>query len=216
MLSISGCSLSQPVEDLFSDVVRTVDSRGNPTAFSRSQRIATINKGTASFSGVSHTGSGNFISSRAPRIEEGTTRSGAQGYTINLVNAPVTEAAKHVLSDIMGYSYIVDPRVQGTVTLQTSNPVSKDDIIDIFETTLALNNAALISRGGQYQIVPLAEAIASSPSISVPSVAPQGPGVQVQVIELRHISAAEMNTILEPISRQGSILLATHGSCKRA
>jgi len=206
LLVFTGCSLSQPVEDLFSDTVRTVDSRGNPTAAVRTQRISAINTGRAGFTGASQTGSGSFVSSRAPSVQQGQTRSGLEGFTINLVNAPIVEAAKHILSDIMGFSYIVDPRVQGSVTLQTNNPISKNDVIDIFETTLALNNAALISRGGQYQIVPLDDAISSSPAISVPSVAPKGPGVQVQVIELNHISAAEMSTILEPISRQGSIL----------
>jgi len=207
-LLLSACSSSQPVDDLFSDTLRTADSRGNPTISGGTRRLASINTNNAGFSGASHTGSGSFVSSRAPRVSKGTTRAGNDGYTINLVNAPIVDAAKHVLSDVMELSYIIDPRVQGNITLQTSSPVSKNDLIDIFETTLTLNNAGLIRRGGQYQIVPLNEAIASSPSVSVPSVAPSGPGVQVQVIELRHISAGEMSLILEPISREGSILRA--------
>jgi general secretion pathway protein D len=40
----------------------------------------------------------------------------------------------------------------------------------------------------------------------VPSVAQNGPGISVQVIELANIAADEMRTILEPISRPGSII----------
>lgn len=207
LLAIAGCTNELSVDNLFSDTLRTVDSRGKPTISGKNSatKINAINKAEG-FSGASHVGSGSFVSSRAPSINKGITRSGGQGYTVNLVDAPITEASKHILGDILGLSYIIDPRVQGTVTLQTTNPVSKDDIVDIFETTLALNNAGLIKRGGQYQILPLEDAIQSSPSISVPSVTPKGPGVKVQVIELRHISANEMNVILQPISREGSIL----------
>jgi len=208
LLFITGCTSQLGIDDLFSETLRTVDSQGKPTLSAKRQKAASINRNNQAqtFTGATHVGSGSFVSSRAPRIERGTTRSGGEGFTVNLVGAPISEAAKHILGDILGLSYIMDPRVNGSVTLQTSNPVSRDDIIDIFETTLALNNAGLVKRGGQYQILPLNEAIASSPSISVPSVAPKGPGVQVQVIELRYISATEMSTILEPIAREGSIL----------
>ena len=207
LLGLVGCTNQLSVDNLFSDTLRTVDSRGELTISGKNNatKISAVNQ-TEAFSGASHVGSGSFVSARAPSINKGTTRSGAQGFTVNLVDAPITNASKHILGDILGLSYIIDPRVNGTVTLQTTNPVSKNDIIDIFETTLALNNAGLIKRGGQYQILPLQDAIQSSPSISVPSVTPKGPGVKVQVIELRHISANEMATILQPISREGSIL----------
>ena len=71
-------------------------------------------------------------------IERGTTTSGSEGYTLNLVEAPIKAAAKNVLGDILQVSYTIDPRVQGTVSIQTSNPVDKETLVDLFETSLVI------------------------------------------------------------------------------
>ncbi|MBL1435160.1 MAG: type II secretion system secretin GspD [Rhodobacteraceae bacterium] len=159
-----------------------------------------------SFEGVKLEGTDSFVSSRAPLIEPGRTSKGKKGFILNLVDTPIRVAAKSVLADILGLNYIIDPRVKGTVTLQTTDPLPKDAIIDIFEATLAFNNAGIIHRGGQYHVVPINDAISSTPSVSVSSVSKNGVGIQVLVIELRNIAADEMRTILEPISRDGSII----------
>ncbi|KAA3523659.1 type II secretion system protein GspD [Agrobacterium tumefaciens] len=133
-------------------------------------------------------------------------KSGEQGYSLNLVDAPIAVAAKSVLGDILQASYVVDPRVKGMITLQTSQPVSREALLDIVETALAVNGAAIVHKGGSYQIVPVSEAMLTTPSVTVPLSTPTGPGVRVQVVELQYIGAEEMKSILEPISRQGSIL----------
>ncbi|MEM8862589.1 MAG: secretin N-terminal domain-containing protein, partial [Chloroflexota bacterium] len=205
-----GCTNSLPVDDLFTETLNSAENKGRPSNFGQSRQNTQIRNSNQNqaFRGAVQVGSGSFVSQRAPRIESGKTRSGSEGFKVNLVAAPISEAAKLILSDIAGLSYVIDPRVTGTITLQTSNPVSKNDILEIFETTLTINNAGLVKRGDQYQVVPLNEAILASPSISVPSVAPKGPGIQVQVVELQHISAEEMSVVLKPISREGSILRA--------
>ena len=134
------------------------------------------------------------------------TTDGSGQFELNLVNAPIAEAAKAVLGDALHLNYIVDPRVQGTVTLQTSQPVSKDALVDILQSALAVNGAGITNRAGTYQIVPLSEIMSSTPPVSVPSMSPSGPGVKVQVLQLQFIAADEMKTILEPITRQGSVL----------
>jgi general secretion pathway protein D len=131
---------------------------------------------------------------------------GGQGYSLNLVGAPIGAAAKSVLGDTLSVNYIVDPRVTGTVTLQTSSPVSREALIDIFESALSVNGAVIVKRGENYQIVPSSEAFSSTPTVSANSHSPKGPGIKVQVVELKYISAQEMKGILEPISRQGAIL----------
>lgn len=204
---LSACN-SSPSRDAFADLVDGVNARSAPlnSRSSRSQTIGTSQSRTAGFAGARHLGTGSFVSGRAPARAEAVQAADGQGYDLNLVNAPVAEAARAVLGDAMGVPYVVDPRVQGTVTLQTSAPVSKEALADVLESALAVNNAGLVRRGGTYQVVPLSEALSSTPSVSVPSVTPSGPGVKVQVIELSHVAAEEMKTILQPISRQGAIL----------
>lgn len=195
------------VDDIFTDQLSGLRNSGSPrqSGGAGSRAIAGSN-GQAGFSGFYHEGSGSFVSSRAPYIESAQTRSGADGYTLNLVNAPIAGAAKIVLADTLGVNYTIDPRVNGTISLQTSAPVDRETLVEIFETALAVNGAAIVKRGAAYQIVPSSEALSSTPVVSVPSVAPSGPGVMVQVVELANIGATEMETILQPISRAGSIL----------
>lgn len=131
---------------------------------------------------------------------------GADGYTLTLIDAPIAIAAKNVLGDILGVDYVVDPGVQGQISLATTQPVSKDAMIDAFEAALAVSDAAIVQRGPLFKIVPLSEAISSGAPVSVPSVTPRGPGVRVQVVELRFTAAEEMRNILEPISRDGAVV----------
>lgn len=151
-------------------------------------------------------GSGSFVSSRAPAVSAGETLAGGQGYQLNLVDAPIAAAARYVLGDTLGLNYVVDPNVTGTITLQTSAPVGRDALIDIFETTLASNGLAISEQGGVFRVMLASDAIAGTPPVSVPSVASRGPGVRILVVQLRYISAQEMRNILTPISPPGAIL----------
>lgn len=151
-------------------------------------------------------GTGQFVNPEPVAISHVTDAGGKDGYTLNLVGAPVAQAAKQILGDIMGYNYLVDPRVQGQITLQTSSPVSKDMLLEILETSLAVNHAAIVKRNGRYDIVPETEALKSAPAIDVSGLRAAGPGVRLQVIQLRYIAADEMKGILDPIARRGSIV----------
>lgn len=205
LLGLAGCN-STSSGDFFSETVESLHAKNSPlrSGYSGGQRLTSASNAAARFTGAQYQGSGSFVSSAAPIAR--ITSDGAGQYSLNLVNAPVAEAAKAVLGDALHANYVVDPRVQGTVTLQTSKPVSSDALVDILESALALNNAGIARHGAAYQVVPLSETLSGTPPISVPSMSPSGPGVKVQVIQLQYIAAEEMKTILEPISRQGSVL----------
>jgi len=206
-LLLAGCTTSTSVTDLFSNKLRSTDNRGNSTITQKTNpRSIGSSIKQASFSGVYQEGTGSYVSSRAPTYRQGRTKNGGEGYTLNLLDAPIKVAVKSVLGDILGRSYAVDSRVQGTISLQTGMPVSKGELIEIFETALAANNVAIVQNGSALRIVPFSDALTTTPSVSVPSVTPRGPGVRIQVFELRNIAASEMRNILEPITRTGAIL----------
>ncbi|MBD9624010.1 type II secretion system secretin GspD [Ensifer sp. ENS06] len=204
--ALASCTSDDAVTDVLSVKMNELDSRGKPLPVTAggTTRIARAGNGQG-FTGALSTGTGSFVG-YGPAISVGEMAKGGDGYSLNLVNAPIAAAAKSVLGDTLSVNYVVDPRVTGTVTLQTSAPVSREALIDIFESALSVNGAVIVKRGGNYQVVPSSEAFSSTPNVSVPSVSPKGPGIKVQVVELKYISAQEMKGILEPISRQGSIL----------
>lgn len=205
LLAIAGCT-SAPGKDFFTETIDSLHAKNSPlrAGYTGPGAVTSAAGQAQRFNGAQYQGSGQFVSSGAPVTK--VTTDGSGQFELNLVNAPIAEAAKAVLGDALHLNYIVDPRVQGTVTLQTSQPVSKDALVDILQSALAVNGAGITNRAGTYQVVPLSEIMSSTPPVSVPSTSPSGPGVKVQVLQLQFIAADEMKTILEPITRQGSVL----------
>ncbi len=155
--------------------------------------------------GFAQVGTGEFTGHPASSITAGKAPDGSEGYTINLIDAPVAQAAKKILGDIMGYNYLVDPKVSGNITLQTSTPMSRQSLLDILEVSLATNGAAIVKKADRYEIVPVTEATASNAIIGsrVPT---NEPGMKVQVLQLNFIGADEMREIIEQVSKRGAVL----------
>jgi len=137
------------------------------------------------------------------------------GVTLNLVNLPIAQAAKIVLGDILGADYIVDPKLDGKVTVHTAHPVKKSAAIELFESALRVSGAALVDANGTYKIVPQELAATSGVAISS-GLAERAPlaqqvGENARVVQLRYVSASEMKRLLEPIAQRGGIVRADDG-----
>lgn len=208
VVSMTACANGPNPKTGFKNSLAGLENWGSPRSPDSGNvgAIDTSRTQSSAFTGAVQRGTGSFVSSRAPAIAPAPTSSGEDGYDLNLVDVPVKDAAKSVLGDTLSVNYVIAPEVNGTMTVQTSAPVSRDALIGIFETALAVNGIAMVRKGGTYEILSRADALAATPAVSVPSVSPRGPGVKVQVVELKFIAAEEMNNILQPISREGSIL----------
>jgi general secretion pathway protein D len=159
------------------------------------------------FDGLEQQGTGRFIQDTiksAPASQKAAV--GAEGITLNLLNVPVAQAAKTILGDVLKVNYTVADRVGGTITIQTASPMHKDSVVQVFESALRINGAALVHSDGHYRIVPAANAPQSGAHLS--TVRESGPGSQVRVITLRHVAPTEMRRIIEPISPRSSVLIA--------
>jgi general secretion pathway protein D len=126
------------------------------------------------------------------------------GITMNFVDVDVRDVARAVLGDYMGLNYAVGANVQGTVTIQTSRPVPKADVLPVLEQSLQLNGLALVKNGTIYNIVPLADARRQNSVISRHA---QGePGFGIQIVPLKYVSATEMQHLLEPLAPSQAIV----------
>ena len=88
-----------------------------------------------------------------------TAAANGGGYELHFENVPVATLAKVILGDILGVGYTIDPRVQGTVSLASSRPVPKSDILFVLENALSLSNIALVPDVLGYRLMPVGEAI---------------------------------------------------------
>jgi general secretion pathway protein D len=130
--------------------------------------------------------------------------------TLNFVDADLREVLRAVLGDTLGRNYVVDPNVQGTVTLRTSRPIPIASLLSTVEDILALNNAALIDADGMYKVVPADQALRSGgrPRVIRPSgTADIGTG-GIVVVPLRHAAADDMARLLQPIAQPNGMVTA--------
>jgi len=147
-------------------------------------------------------GTGQFVGD-SDAIVTGKTFKGTDGVMINLLNAPIPQAAKTILGDILKTDYVISDKVSGTVTVQTSSPVEPAAVAEIFAAVLKSNGVALVRAEGHYRLMPLAAAAAAPVSLDGQ---PRGPGITTRIVPLQYIAAAEMRRVIEPMVGQGAIL----------
>src|SRR5690606_20928766 len=116
------------------------------------------------------------------------TGSGAR-HTLNLKDADIGVLIQTV-SEITGKSFIVDPGVQGKVTVISSAPMTVDATYEVFESVLRVHGFAAVPAGGMIKIVPVAAALSDG---GVGATSGSGPdGLVTRVVELKHVSAGDV------------------------
>ncbi len=151
-------------------------------------------------------GSGNFVApSRAARSEQ--TGADEQGdITLNFVNADVKDVVKAILGDYLKLNYETGANVTGTITIQTSQPLTRAQVLPALDQVLRLNNMALVLTNGIYKVVPLADAHRESGAVSAGPSSRGGLGYGIEVAPVRYVSATEMQKLLEPLAPTQGII----------
>jgi general secretion pathway protein D len=131
------------------------------------------------------------------------------GHTLNLKGVDIGVLIESV-SEITGKSFIIDPRVEGKVTVVSSRPMNADELYETFQSVLKVHGfAAVPAAGAMVKIVP--EALAAQDG-GTGSRASSGPDELVtRVIEVRHVPATELVNLLRPLMPQQAQMVA-HGS----
>jgi general secretion pathway protein D len=148
-------------------------------------------------------GTGTFVR----RVTGPTVDTSPGDVTLNFDGTDIREVVKVILGDLLQVNYVLSPAVQGVASLQTGRPLRRDHLIPTLETLLRMNNAAMVYKGGTYEVVPVANAVQGNlvPQLGE-STRPLPEGYTVKVIPLQYISADEMNRILQPLAPEGSII----------
>lgn len=134
----------------------------------------------------------------APRGKELVSVSDNGAFTLNLIDVPIKTAAKAVLADALKKNYAIQPGVDGTVTLQTTRPLTERALLETFQTVLELNGASLETSGELIKIVPKGSGTRRISRVEDAV----GVGARVVAVPLEYIGTAEMIRLLEPIIGQ--------------
>jgi general secretion pathway protein D len=125
-----------------------------------------------------------------------------QGVEMNFEGADIKAVAKTLLGDVLKLNVLVDPRVQGNVTLASVGAIPRKDLLSAFESALRMSNAAIVREGSLVKIVPLAEA-GGNASVSMGA---GQPGFGVSIVPLRYVSASTVAKTAEGfLSRPGAM-----------
>ncbi len=150
-------------------------------------------------------GTGIFVGQ--PQSQSPATIQGGGNITLNFENTNLREVVKVILGDLLNANYSIDPGVQGAVTLQTSEPLSRKDLIPTLELLLRMNGAALVPQIGLYNVVPRDSAMRG---MLAPQLGNSGQalprGYSVRIVPLTYIAAGEMQKILEPFAAAGNLV----------
>jgi general secretion pathway protein D len=134
-----------------------------------------------------------------------TTSADASGITLNFVNADVRDVAKAVLGDYLKLNYEIGSNVTGTVTLQTSQPLRREQVLPALEQALSLNNLALLHANGIYEVMPLADAH-KQVGLTPGHIGNTASGYGVDVVHVHYMSADQMQKLIAPLaSTEGAI-----------
>jgi len=150
-------------------------------------------------------GSGQFIDPQAAP----PSAAGGGDVVLNFEGESIHEVVRVILGDLLGHNYAIAPEVQGTVTYATAQPITPAQALDVLEMVLTWNDARLIYADGRYQVVPANAALAGLSARS--GAAASARGFETRVVPLRYIAAAEMEKLLSPYARPGTIVAVDSG-----
>ena len=129
----------------------------------------------------------------------------------NFDDADLYEVIK-TMAELLEINYIVDPGIQGKVTIHTARKLKKADLFPVFSQILGVNGLTAMKEGKLYKIVPMKDA----PRMPMDAVftlgqkdVPPMNRVIIQIIPLRYISTEEMTKLITPFLSSGGTIVAS-------
>ncbi|HJR56803.1 MAG TPA: type II secretion system secretin GspD [Rhizomicrobium sp.] len=137
------------------------------------------------------------------------TAASPAGQVLNLQDADIRAFIQDV-GRATGYTFIIDPRVQGKVTISSQQPLQQAELMDVLFSALRANGlVAIPTSSGAYRIA-LEEGAAQSAAAAG---ARLGDGFSTQVFRLHTLDARSAAEALKPlIGRQGVVVPSNRGN----
>jgi general secretion pathway protein D len=132
--------------------------------------------------------------------QDGAPRRG-EPITLNFSNAEIESVAR-TMAVITGRDVVVDPRVKGTINLQTDRAIAPAAAFNQFAAALRLQGFAVVQADGLYKVVPEADAKLQSSAVTTSIGAAanlSGNQIVTQVFKLNYEAANNLLPVLRPL-----------------
>ncbi len=118
--------------------------------------------------------------------------------TLNFVNAEIDGVAR-AMAAILNKQILVDPRVKGTITLYSDQPMTPAGAYKNFLAALRGQGFSMVEVAGLLKIVPEAEAKLQTGVVDVGNVGRSGDQVLTQIFRVQYENANNLVTVLRPL-----------------
>ncbi|MGE5339520.1 MAG: type II secretion system secretin GspD [Gemmatimonadota bacterium] len=129
-------------------------------------------------------------------------KSSDESVYLNFPNADL-ETVVRAVGQFTGRTFVIDPRVKGTLNLVTERPVNKQQAYEQLLAALRLSGFTIVESpqpGGIARILPEADAKLQGGRVVPPgAAAPRGDQVVTEVFQLKYESATTMVPVLRPL-----------------
>ncbi|RJF97571.1 type II secretion system secretin GspD [Noviherbaspirillum saxi] len=116
--------------------------------------------------------------------------------TLNFVGADIESVIK-AIGHYTRTTFIIDPRVKGTINLVSEKPVSKPQALQMLASSLRLQGFAMVKSDGVTKVVPEADAKLQAGPIQAGEV--RGDQIATQIFRLNYESAPNLVQVLRPL-----------------
>jgi len=103
------------------------------------------------------------------------------------------------VAEITGQSFVLDPRVQGKISVISPEPVRQEDLMEVLQAALQVQGYQAVDDGLTIRIVPF------SAAFRMPG-AGGGSDMLTEVIKLRHARATDVATLIKSMLSNGALV----------
>jgi len=131
--------------------------------------------------------------------------------TLNFVNADI-EAVSRAIGAMLDRPIIVDPRVKGTITVYSEQPISVREAYLNYLAALRGLGFTVVENAGLLKVVPEADAKLQAGTVSVGTPNLRGDQIITQVFRLNYENANNLVTVLRPLISPNNTINANPGN----
>ena len=117
-------------------------------------------------------------------------------------------AVIETVGKITGRNFVVDPRVKGKVSVVSPQPLTPDEVYQVFLSMLEVNGFAAVEQGPVVKVVPDVNARQSATPVFTGSAEADGATLVTRVLRVENVPAAQLVPVLRPLVPQNGHVAA--------
>ncbi len=131
--------------------------------------------------------------------------------TLNFVNADI-EAVTRAVGVMLDRQIIIDPRVKGTITVYSEQPVSVREAYLNYLAALRGLGFTVVETAGLLKVLPEPDAKLQAGSVAVETSAVRGDQILTQIFRIQHENANNLVAVLRPLISPNNTINANPGN----